>query len=167
MKRSSLLSITLFGFAIYLSLELVFGSYGFLAYHALEDYVERAEERYSTLTETHEELQRQIHLLTTDTATIRLEARDIGFIAPNESVVRIDGHTPRPRHIYMPGATPPPIPETRDNRALFRAIALAITLVALLVEILRSTADTPQTETRRRKRADEWDVEVEGESYEA
>ena len=160
MKLSSLLNVNLFGFAVYLSLELVFGSYGFLAQRALEDYLEQAERQYTTLAETREELQRQIYLLTTDAETIRLEARDIGFIAPEEAVVRVDGHKPRPPHSYIPGATPPPIPETKDNRALFRTIALAFALVALLMETLRSAAANPHTHTSRRKRTDEGDAEV-------
>lgn len=161
MKVTSLLSISLFGFATYLFLEFFFGSYGILAYRAMERYVDRAEERYESVEEIQQDLRLQVHLLTTDAETIRLEARDVGYIQEGERIVRVEGHSPRSRHRYMPGAAPPPLPRPRDNRALFRAIALAVTLVSLLIEILRTTAASSPP---HRQRADDWDVEVEGES---
>jgi cell division protein FtsB len=161
MKASSVLSITLLGLATYLLLELVFGSYGFLALAAMNEYADEAETELSALRARTEELQLHVELLQTDRETIRLEARDIGFIRPDETVVRLEGHEPRPRHRYMPGTTPPAIPATRDNRPLFRALSLAIVLVAALVGTLRSTARDSTSQQHRRK--DEWDVEIDGE----
>jgi cell division protein FtsB len=161
MKASSVLSITLLGLATYLLLELVFGSYGFLALNAMNEYADEADAELDTLRARTAELRLHVELLQTDRETIRLEARDIGFIRPEETVVRLEGHEPRPRHRYMPGTTPPPIPVTRDNRPLFRALSLAVALVAALVGTLRNTARISTAGQNRRK--DEWDVEVDGE----
>ena len=160
MKASSVLSITLLGLSTYLLLELVFGSYGFLAQNAMSEYADEAETKLVDLRTQTEELQLHVALLQTDRETIRIEARDIGFIRPDETVVRLDGHEPRPRHRYMPGSTPPAIPVTRDNRPLFRALALAVVLVSFLIGTLRNTAQISSTRQNRRK--DEWDVEVDG-----
>jgi len=165
MKASSVLSITLLGLSTYLLLELVFGSYGFLALAAMTEYADEAAADLAELRTRTEELQLQVELLQTDRETIRLEARDIGFIRPDETVVRLEGHEPRPRHRYMPGSTPPAIPVTRDNRPLFRALALAVVLLASLVETLRNTAHVawPDSSPKRDRRKAEWDVEVDGE----
>lgn len=161
MKLSSLLGITLSGLLTYLLLEIVFGSYGLLAFYAMEEYARNAEAQLAELEETQAELRGTVYRLTTDRETIRLEARDIGFIRPEETVVRLEGHNPRQRHRYMPGTTPPPIPVTRDNRPLFRALSLALTLIALFVETVRTTS----RKTLPTRRRDDWDVEVDGESY--
>jgi cell division protein FtsB len=161
MKLSSLLSITLLGVITYLLLELVFGSYGIMAYAVLEKYAREAETELADLEARHDELQRQARNLAGDRETVRLEARDIGFVLSNEVIVRIEGHEPRPRHRYMPGAAPASPPRPKDNRPLFRAIALVVTLVGILVETLRNTT---HTESARPKGRERWGVEVEGES---
>ncbi|MFP4151423.1 MAG: septum formation initiator family protein [Alkalispirochaeta sp.] len=164
MKRTSLLGIALFGVGTYLLLELLFGSYGVFAHHMMERYLLEAEEDLAELEERRNELRQQVDLLTGDGETIRLEARDIGFIESDERIIRLEGHEPRPRHRYLPGTTPKPVPVPRDNRPLFRAIALALSLVALIVETLRHT--TGDVLPRREGRGgSEWDVDVEGESF--
>jgi cell division protein FtsB len=162
MKRTSLLGIALFGVGIYLLLELLFGSYGVFAYRMMERYLVEAENDLAELEERRTDLERQVQMLTGDGETIRLEARDIGFIERNERIIRLEGHEPRPRHRYLPGTTPQPVPVPRDNRPLFRAIALALSLVALIVETLRHT--TGEISPHQGRRRHEWDVDVEGES---
>ncbi len=161
MKLSSLLSITLLGVITYLLLELVFGSYGIMAYKVLERYAREAETQLAELETRHAQLQSQARNLAGDRETVRLEARDIGFVQNNEVIVRLEGHEPRPSHRYLPGPAPvsPPLP--KDNRPLFRAIALVVALVGILVETLRSTARTELPKPKGRHR---WSVEVEGES---
>jgi len=160
MKRTSLLGIALFGVGIYLLLELLFGSYGVFAYRMMERYLLEAENDLAELEVRRADLERQVQMLTSDGETIRLEARDIGFIEQNERIIRLEGHEPRPRHRYLPGTTPQPVPVPRDNRPLFRAIALALSLVALIVDTLRHTTG----EITPRRRRNEWDVDVEGET---
>lgn len=161
MRFSSLLSITLLGVATYLFLELFFGSYGVLAYTVVNDYVQVAEERLDELKTRQAELELLAQRLSNDREMVRLEARDVGFIQGNEIIVRVEGHEPRPRHRYLPGTTPAASPHPRDNRPLFRTIALVVILAALLVEVLRSTT---RAELPERKRTDRWNVEVDGES---
>lgn len=161
MRLSSLLSITLLGVVTYLFLELIFGSYGVLAYAVVNDYVQSAEEQLDELKARHAELELLAQRLSADREMVRLEARDIGFIQENEVIVRVEGHQPRQRHRYLPGATPSAPPHPRDNRPLFRTIALVVVLVGLLVDVLRTAT---RTEVPKRRHDDRWSVEVEGES---
>lgn len=165
MKPWSLLCAALIGIASYFTLELFFGSYGLVAYRLMEDYRAVAREELEHIAEHHAELERQIRLLSTDSETIRLEARDSGLVLPDEYVVRIEGREPRPRHRYLPGSLPPAIPVSRDNRPLFRSIALAVSLVFLLVDTL---SVQPRLFTMHRRRDEGlWDVEVDGEESRA
>jgi cell division protein FtsB len=165
MKLWSLVIATLVGVATYLLLELFFGSYGFVAYDLMNDYVVLSNQELQELEERHAELRQQIRQLTTSRETIRLEARDSGLVGPDEYVVRIEGREPRPRHRYSPGSLPPVIPRTRDNRPLFRSIAVAVALVYILVDALAFHPKPTGLHRRRRTTRSVWDVEVEGEEF--
>ena len=163
MKFSSLLTAALIGITTYLTLELFFGSYGVVAYRLMEEYVDLSRGELAELEAQHEQLNRRVRLLKSEAETIRLEARDVGLVAENEYVLRIEGREPRPRHRYMPGSIPPVIPRPRDNRPLFRSIGLAVALVYMLVDTL--TIQPQLAFVRRRKDETGWEVEVEGEEY--
>jgi len=165
MKLWSLVIAVLVGVATYLLLELFFGSYGFVAYELVGEYVELSSQEFAELEERHAALQEQIRQLTTSRETIRLEARDSGLVGPNEYVIRIEGREPRPRHRYSPGSLPPVIPRTRDNRPLFRSIGVAVALVYILVDALASQPNPVTFHRRRRGGRSSWDVEVEGEEF--
>ncbi|MEX2445378.1 MAG: septum formation initiator family protein [Alkalispirochaeta sp.] len=165
MKLWSLVIATLVGVATYLLLELFFGSYGFVAYDLMNDYVALSNQELEELEERHAALRDQIRRLTTSRETIRLEARDSGLVAPDEYIVRIEGREPRPRHRYSPGSLPPVIPETRDNRPLFRSIGVAVALVYILVDALAFHPNPTALHRRRRTTGSSWDVEVEGEEF--
>ncbi len=163
MKLWSLVIAALLGVATYLLLELFFGSYGFVAYDLMGEYVELSSQELQELEERHDALRDQIRQLTTSRETIRLEARDSGLVGSDEYVIRIDGREPRPRHRYSPGSLPPVIPRTRDNRPLFRSIGVAVALVYILVDTLAFQPHPAILHRRRRGKNSEWDVEVEGE----
>lgn len=162
MKLWSLVIAALVGVATYLLLELFFGSYGFVAYELMDEYVALSNQELQELEERHAALRQQIRQLTTSRETIRIEARDSGLIASDEYVVRIEGREPRPRHRYMPGSLPPTIPGTRDHRPLFRSIGVAVALVYLLVDALAFQPKPAGKPRRRRSTAATWEVEVEG-----
>jgi cell division protein FtsB len=165
MKLWSLVIAALVGVATYLLLELFFGSYGFVAYELMDDYVTLSNQELEELEERHAALRQQIRQLTTSRETIRLEARDSGLVGPDEYVVRIEGREPRPRHRYSPGSLPPVIPRTRDNRPLFRSIAVAVALVYILVDAVAFHPKPAGFHRRRSTARSVWDVEVEGEEF--
>ncbi|MFW5693756.1 MAG: FtsB family cell division protein [Alkalispirochaeta sp.] len=165
MKLWSVVIAALVGVAAYLLLELFFGSYGFVAFELMEEYVDLSNQELQELEERHASLQEQVRQLTTSRETIRLEARDSGLVRTDEYVVRIEGREPRPRHRYSPGSLPPVVPRTRDNRPLFRSIGVAVALVYILVDALAAHPNSMASPGRRRARESAWDVEVEGEEF--
>lgn len=162
MKISSLLTALLLGIASYLAFELLFGSYGVIAYRLMDEYADGNRLRLESLYTRQEELLRQVHLLTTDAETLRIEARDSGLVASDEYVLRIVGREPRSVYRYVPGAPPDSLPRTRDNRPLFRAIGLTISLLYILIDIIITRPRTDHV-ARRRAGDDEWEVEIEDE----
>ena len=135
MKASSLITASFMGLGIYLLLELVFGQYGFISYRALDSFHRNAISELDSLKRQTDALQLQVRLLTTDAETIRLEAREIGFVARDEVVLRLEGRDPRPRHRYQPGALPSRVSRVRDNRPLFRSVGFTVFLVTVLVQL--------------------------------
>ncbi len=161
MKISSLLTALLLGIASYLAFELLFGSYGVIAYRLMDEYADGNRVRLESLYARQEELLRQVHLLTTDAETLRIEARDSGLVAGDEYVLRIVGREARSVYRYTPGALPDALPRTRDNRPLFRAIGLTISLLYLLIDIIITRPRSDRAVLRRND--EDWEVEIEGE----
>lgn len=126
---------TLLGLGVYLVLELLFGPYGLLAYQKLERFHEKTVLELIDLNSRSRDLHLQVRMLTTDSETVRLEARDIGLVGANDVVLRLENRDPRPRHRYMPGTLPPEIPRVRDNRPLFRSVGFAVFLVMILAQL--------------------------------
>lgn len=135
MKASLLIPATLMGLTVYLLLEVIFGQYGIIAYHRLDDFRDRSVLELAEIKDQTRVLQRQVRLLTTDRETVRLEARDIGFVATDEMVLRVQNRDPRLRHRYQPGALPSRFPQVRDNRPLFRSVGFAVFLLTLLFDL--------------------------------
>jgi cell division protein FtsB len=154
MKASSLITATLMGLGIYLLLELIFGQYGLISHRALNSFHQDSLMEQDMLQKQTDFLQRQVRLLTTDAETIRLEAREIGFVARDEVVLRLEGRDPRPRHRYQPGALPSRVPRVRDNRPLFRSVGFTVFLLTLLVQITGLRAVRLPKRTSRRSRQD-------------
>ncbi len=142
MKPTWFVTSTLAGLGVYLLLELVFGQYGMIAFRTMEEFRSKAAQELEVLQRQTLDLQRQVRLLTTDSETIRLEARDIGLVGMEEIVVRLENHETRPRHRYQPGAVPSRMPRIRDNRPLFRSLGFTVFLVTLLVQLIGSQRTT-------------------------
>lgn len=159
MNRSSLPVALLVGVATYLVLELLAGSYGLLAFRDLERHAEAAAQAAEAIERRSVELTTMVRSLTSDPETILVEARDVGFAAADEVVVRVAGRTARTSHRYVPGQLPTPRPEPTDRRPLFRALALALGLVYLLVDLL---AAQPTRGGTRRDESHRWTADVEG-----
>lgn len=136
MKSLPYVSSALFGLTIYLLLELIFGSYGFVAYRAVDHFQRTVDESHQRVADREEELFIEISRLQTDAEMIRQAAHDIGMVDPDEGVIRISGYSGTRRRSYDPGRPAPAIREIADNRPLFRGIALAVALTALIAQLM-------------------------------
>lgn len=135
MKASSLAAPALAAWLVYLILELLFGVSGVVAFRALEETRERAREDIALVQERRRYLEQTIRGLTTDPQMIILEARDLGLVSPEDRIFRVQGHDARPVHRYIPGSVPRPVVSVRDNRPLFRALALAVFLALVTISL--------------------------------
>lgn len=161
MKPSSLLGAGLVGLSVYLLLELIFGSTGLVAYQNLVEHRRLAGEELAQVELLQVELRREIDALTSDPETIRAEGRDIGLVAPDEVVVRIEGRIAHIRRSYLPGSLPSPYVPAADRRPLFRTIALMLALVTLFVDLVGVPRSPLAFVRSPRRQAGEWDIEVE------
>ena len=163
MKLSTLLSASLIGFAAYLLMELLWGSYGFVAYRELTAFVATAEDGLAEQEAVSRTLEGRVHDLTTDADTVRLEARAIGYLDQADRVVRFPDQRvpsqPPSRAVHQPE----PPPQSIDNRPLSRAVAVAIALLYVLVETLALQSSEIVRERRRRSSPSSWEVEVDDE----
>ena len=147
MRAYPILTATLMGVAVYFSLELLFGSTGFIAHQALREYQGQVNSDLEHVRSTNTELKQRIERLRSDPEEIRVAARDIGLVEEDVQVVRIEDRDRFPRQRISPGPTVRASPEIADNRPLFRAIGLATTLIFLLVYLFSE----PITARRRRR----------------
>lgn len=147
MKSYPIVAATLLGVAVYFSLELLFGSTGFIAHQALEEYHGQVSADLERVRDANAELQRQIDRLRSDPEEIRIVARDVGLVEPDERIIRIEGRDRFPRQRLSPGPAVREAPRIADNRPLFRAIGLATTLVFLLAHLFSE----PLAARRRRR----------------
>ncbi len=148
MKATSMVPAALAAVIVYFCLELFFGVYGLVSYEVLKEARDVAREDLAEARRQQRLLEQTVRSLTTDPETIMLEARDIGLVSSSEIVLRIRGYDPRPVHRYVTGSIPRSVDQVRDNRQLFRALALAVFLATILVQI--ALAGPPQENRWRR-----------------
>ena len=121
------------GALVYLSLELTLGSYGVVAYHNVEQELERATVAYQSAQQQREYLLQRIDALNNDPETIRSFAHDLGLLAADERWLRIVGWNRSRRRSYSAGPAPIVPARYTDSRPLFRALGLFTTLLAAIV----------------------------------
>jgi len=126
----------LFGLTVYLVLELVFGSYGFVAYHVVDSYKQEIEEGRSSVENREQQLRVEINRLQTDPDAVRRAAHDLGLVGEREGVIRVSGYRYTRHRGYDPGRPAPIMRTIADNRPLFRGIGLTAALLFLLVQLL-------------------------------
>ena len=132
MKVGTWIIATALGALVYLSLELVLGSYGVVAYRNAERELERTAAGYRTAQQQREYLLRQINGLQHDPDTIRSFAHDLGLLAADERWLRIVGWNRSRHRSYLAGPVPIAPMRYADSRPLFRALGLFTTLLAAI-----------------------------------
>ena len=141
MKSLPFVVSSLFGLTVYLILELLFGSYGLVAYKVVEGYVAEVEDISRGVALREAELNSEITRLRTDSEAIREAAYDLGLVSNGEGIIRVSGYSVRRNRAYNPGRTVPAMREIADNRPLFRGIGLASALLLLITLLLVQTRE--------------------------
>ena len=125
---------------LYILLELIFGPAGVLAYQDAHAHMEELEEHLSGLRELEQDLSTRIEGLQRDQEVIRVEARSLGLVEPDERLLRIEGYERQgpPTQAGTAMAELEPYPDYRPLlRGLSAASALLLYIGMLLFDLFR------------------------------
>lgn len=135
MKVSHFATAALLSVVVALAGNLLVARYSSEGYAALNSRRVRLEANVEELHALHSTLQGQIELLTRSSDTVRVEARNLGYYADNETVIRID-NVSLPPLVQSPGRVILGVPEHTDRRSLVRLISLLSGVVAFVALLL-------------------------------
>lgn len=100
-RRTRLFLALYFGFAAYCLVVLIFGRTGMIATRELRSYQARLEANLTHLEKINTSLAERLDSLTSNPETIRLEARQLGFLEPNEHFMVVSGYSPPPNVVTV------------------------------------------------------------------
>lgn len=89
------------GFAVYCLVVLLFGRTGIIATRELRSYHARLEANLIQLENVNAHLVQRLDSLRSNPETIRLEARQLGYLGPNEHFLEIGGYAPPPNVVTV------------------------------------------------------------------
>ncbi|MBN2353463.1 MAG: septum formation initiator family protein [Spirochaetales bacterium] len=124
-----ILSCCYFGFAVYIVLSLFFGRGGLANFKVDLDYKARLEANIRGLQEINRNLSLELKAVRASPDTIKVFARDYGYYAKNEEVIKIQGAPARKNYSQL-GSLLKRNPEHDQTGALFHVIGLAGAAVA-------------------------------------
>ncbi|MBU8913850.1 MAG: septum formation initiator family protein [Spirochaetales bacterium] len=119
---------------------LLVAPYSSEGYAALNARRARLETNIAELNALHATLGARIELLTRSSDAVRVEARNLGYYAENETIIRPENAS-RPQILQSPGRVILGIPEHTDRRALVRLVALLSGVVAFVSLLLLDPPD--------------------------
>jgi cell division protein FtsB len=117
------------GFAVFIVLSLFFGKAGLVNFQTNQDYKARLEANVEDLKEINRNLTLDLKAVSASPDTIKVFARDYGYFAKNEEVIKIQG-APDVKNYYKLGSLLKRNPDSGEPGALFHVIALAGAVVA-------------------------------------
>lgn len=143
-RRTRLFLSIYFGFAVYCLVVLVFGRTGMVASSELQAYKARLETNLTHLENINTQLASHFDSLRTNPVTIRLEARQLGFLEPTERVIQVSGYTP-PTNAFAVGSLLSEKRHTVTTDAVTRLVGLGAAIVAfILLGLFSRRRDGPQ-----------------------
>ncbi|TVR90445.1 MAG: hypothetical protein EA428_08460 [Spirochaetaceae bacterium] len=152
MTRNSLLTALCAAALIYLTLTLVFSSYGILEYRRHNDYKKQLEANVAEMESMNDQLLRRIENLRTLSDVIVMEGRGIGLYRANEGIIRVEGY-PNPSRlteIASPGRMIRSIGEGPNHYPWIRAAALSAGLLVFAAGMVRGRTASRRTQSRGR-----------------
>ncbi len=135
MKVSHLVSAALVSVVVVLAGNLLASRYSSEGYAVLSAHRVRLETNIAELTALQTTFRARIALLARSSDAVRVEARNLGYYAENETVIRIE-NAPRPRSLQSPGRVILGVPEHNDRRTIVRLIALLSGVAAFVALLL-------------------------------
>ncbi|MCA1754027.1 MAG: septum formation initiator family protein [Spirochaeta sp.] len=151
MTQNSLLTALCAAALTYLSLTVIFSSYGILEYRRHNDYAQTLRDNVTELERENARLLRRIEDLRTRSEAIVIEGRGIGLYRANEGVIRVVGY-PNPssvRESLRPGRMISSIAGGPHHYPWIRAVALSAGLLVLVIGMMWGK-NAPQRARRAR-----------------
>ncbi len=143
-RRTRLFLSIYLGFAAYCLVVFVFGRTGIVASNELRHYKTRLETNLSQLEDINTHLADRFDSLRTNAETIRLEARQLGFLEPNERVLQISGYSP-PRNAFAVGSLASERHHTVTSDSVSRVVGLIVAVLTfVLLGVFTRRRDGPQ-----------------------
>jgi cell division protein FtsB len=118
-----------FGFALFIVLSLFFGKGGLVSFKGDLEYKARLEANIEDLKQINQNLSLELKSVSASPDTIRVFARDYGYYAKNEEVIKIQG-APDIKNSYRLGSLLKRNPDTTGPGALYHIIGLIGAVVA-------------------------------------
>ncbi len=118
-----------FGFAVFILLSLFFGRGGLANFKVDLDYKARLEANIRDLENINRNLSLELKAVSASPDTIKVFARDYGYYAKNEDVIKIQG-APERKNYNQLGSLLKRNPERDETGVLFHVLGLAGAVVA-------------------------------------
>lgn len=131
-RRSRILLSIYLGFAAYCLVVLVFGRTGVIANSELKAYRSRLETNLSHIETLNTQLADRFDSLRSNPETIRLEARQLGFLEPSERVLQITGYS-RGTNAFTVGSLVRERHHAVTSDAISRWIGLTVAVITFIL----------------------------------
>jgi cell division protein FtsB len=146
MMKLKLLFALCAGTAVYVILSLVAGNDGLMATRQLEVELTAMSVRSARLEALNTALQTETRALQQDPEVIAAYARRLGYAAPGEKLIKVQGRTPTDAILRDPGAVLPRTPVTALSEWVCKLVGICVaslTFVLLLLAGIISSAIAP------------------------
>lgn len=144
-RRTRILLSIYAGFVTYCLMVFFFGRTGVFATSELRDFRARLEANLSQLEKTNAHLADHFDALRSSPEAIRLEARQLGFLEPNERVLQVSSYHPATSSFTVGSLViKKKYPATPDSTSRIVGVGVAVAAFILLTLIARRR-DGPHT----------------------
>ena len=128
--KRTLLSLYL-GFILFSVLNFFWGNSGLFSFRAIEKSKQGLEENLQSLEEINERHNHELDVLRKNPEIIRLYARELGYYKEGETVVKLEGYSPK-KQSYEVGKIIKVEFKSRDNRFLLQVIGFSFSVFLIL-----------------------------------
>lgn len=113
-------------------LVLFWGRTGIVAMGDLGNYRNRLEENLSQLENINTQLADHLDALRSNPQTIRLEARQLGYLEPNQRIIEVSGYSP-PENSFTVGTLISEKRHSVTSDAVSRIVGFAVAILAFIL----------------------------------
>ncbi|HUX22704.1 MAG TPA: septum formation initiator family protein [Spirochaetia bacterium] len=146
MGRRTRIFVSLYlGFAVYCALVLFFGRTGIVATSELKHYRSRLDENLTQLEHINRQLADHFDALRGNPETIRLEARQLGYLEPDQRIIQVTGYSPT-GNSFAVGSLLGEKKHTVTSDSISRIVGFSVAILSfILIGLFVKGRDGPET----------------------